>query len=72
MVSGIVYRLFSLVGLCTERMKGRDESLEQATRNGVSLPANEVYRPEQPRGIERFSKPNDPTIIPLTSDMYLN
>jgi hypothetical protein len=39
MVSGVVYRLFDLVELSTERMEGRGESLEQATRNGVSLPA---------------------------------
>ena len=44
MVSSVVYWLFGLVGLCAESVENGDESLEQATRNGVSLPANEVYR----------------------------
>jgi hypothetical protein len=44
MVSSVVYSLFGLVGLSAESVEGGDESLEQATQNGVSLPANEVYR----------------------------
>jgi hypothetical protein len=45
-VSGVIYRLYDLAELCTEFMEGGDESLEQTTRNDVSLPANRVYRPE--------------------------
>jgi hypothetical protein len=58
MVSGVVYRLFDLIELPTERIEGGDERLEQATRNGVSLPANGVYRPEQRGGIKRFPSNN--------------
>lgn len=45
MVSDVVYRLFDLVEPSTEHMEGGDESLQQATRNGASLPASGVYRP---------------------------
>jgi hypothetical protein len=46
MVSCVVYRLLDLVELFMNHMgSGGDESLEQATRNSVSLPANGVYRP---------------------------
>jgi hypothetical protein len=44
MVSSVVYWLFGLVGPSAESVEGGDKSLEQARRNGVSLPANEVYR----------------------------